>query len=280
MNGGRAECPYYPATNRWKHINKSGKEKMTVSTDMKKGLSCTQAKSMYQNIRNTTQLFGILLAAMLLGMGIYYFNILYVIGALAAAVFAGRVFCGWICPNGAWMDHVVKRFSLHRKMPGFLVNRWFGYSFTVVFLGVFIYLRVFITDAPWVWTIPIGMMAVQMILGTILGAMYYPRGFCAHVCPWGILGSLLGRRATYQMTINSNCRSCGTCSSACSLGGILEPAISRVKENHKPETLSADCMRCMSCAGACPANAIQFGPVSQVPFANKENASKRPCQQG
>ena len=235
---------------------------MTVAPGAKKGMNCIQAKSMYQNIRNTTQLFGVILSILLLGMGIYFFNILFVIVALAAALFAGRVFCGWVCPNGAWMDHIVKRFSLHRKMPGFLTSRWFGYSFTIVFLTVFLYLRVFITDSPWVWTIPIGMMAVQMTLGTILGAIYYPRGFCAHVCPWGIIASLIGRRAAYQMTIGSHCKSCRTCTSTCPLGGILEPAIDKVKESKRSATMSADCMRCMSCVGTCPTNAIQFGPVS------------------
>ena len=248
----------------------TGKEgSMTVTTGTQKGMSCSQAKSMYQNIRNTTQLFGVILAALLLGMGIYYFNILFVIGALAAAVFAGRVFCGWVCPNGAWLDHVVKRFSLHRRMPGFLVSRWFGYSFTIIFLGIFVYLRVFITDSPWLWTIPIGMMAVQMTLGTILGIIYYPRGFCAHVCPWGILASLLGRRASYQMTVHPNCKGCRTCTAACPLGGLLEPVIGQVKESRGAAVISADCMRCMNCAGACPANAIRFGPVaSELPVDN------------
>ncbi len=234
---------------------------MAQTAETKKGQSCIQAKSMYTNIRHTTQLFGIILAALLLGMGIYYFNILFVIAALAAAFFAGRVFCGWICPNGAWLDHVIRRISPNRKMPGFLTSPWFGYGFTVVFLAVFIYLRVFVTDAPWTWTIPIGMMAVQMTLGTIVGAMYYPRGFCAHVCPWGVLGKLLGRIAPYQMQIQSNCKSCRTCAATCPLGGILDDAIDRVKETGRPETLSTNCMRCMNCAGACPANAIRFGPA-------------------
>lgn len=249
---------------------------MAATQASKKNPGCTQTKSMYQNIRNTTQLFGIILSVLLLGMGIYYFNILFVIGALVTSLFAGRVFCGWVCPNGAWLDHVVKRFSLHRKMPVFLTSRWFGYSFTIVFLTVFVYLRVFVTDSAWLWTIPIGMMAVQMTLGTILGAIYYPRGFCAHICPWGILASLLGRRASYQMTIRSNCKSCGTCTASCPLGDILEPAIASVKETKVPATLSTDCMRCMGCAGACPTNAIQFGPVSggepeTKPMPNTQN---------
>lgn len=245
-----------------------------ASTPVKKGITCTQAKLMYQGIRNTTQLFGIILAALLLGMGIYYFNILFVIGALAAALFAGRVFCGWICPNGAWLDHVVKRFSLHRRMPSFLANPWFGYGFTVVFLAVFLYLRIFVTDSPWTWTIPIGMMAVQMTLGTILGAIYYPRGFCAHVCPWGVLGKLLGRKAAYQMAIHPGCKSCRTCADSCPLGGILDTAIDRVKETKEPALLSTNCMRCMNCAGVCPTNAIRFGPAETADASGQVPADK------
>jgi ferredoxin-type protein NapH len=270
MNGAPAECRFRPAICRQKpveHYIIFIKEiKMVDLQPPKKGLNCTQAKTMYQNIRNTTQLFAVILSAMLLGMGIYYFNILFVIAALLIAIFAGRVFCGWVCPNGAWLDHIVSRFSLDRKMPRFLTSRWFGYSFTVIFLTIFVYLRVFITDSAWVWTIPIGMMAVQITLGTILGAIYYPRGFCAHVCPWGITGSLIGRKASYQMTIHPNCKSCRTCASICPLGGLLEPAIDTVKETRMPVTVSSDCMRCMSCVGACPANALRFGPVTDPPF--------------
>ncbi len=226
------------------------------------GSSCTQAKSMFQNIRNTTQLFAILLSALLLGLSIFYFNILFVIGALLAALFAGRVFCGWICPNGAWIDHGVSRFSRNKKLPRILAHPWFGYGFTLVFLSAFAFLHWNVTGSQWVWLVPLGMMGVQVTLATILGGLYYPRGFCSHICPWGVLGAQLGRTARYQMSIGPECKSCKTCTQACPLGGILEPAIEQVKQTKEPARLSTRCMRCMRCVGACPTNALQYGAQS------------------
>lgn len=221
--------------------------------------SCVQAKSMFASIRNTTQLFAIILAGLLLGLGIYYFNILFVLGALIAALFAGRVFCGWICPNGAWLDHIVSRISPGRKMPRFLTHPGFGYGFTLVFLAAFFLLHWSISDTAWVWLVPMGIMGVQFSLATLFGAVYYHRGFCANVCPWGVLGSLLGRGAPYQMRIDPQCKSCKTCVKACPLGGIPEPAVEEVKNSGGPARLSSKCMRCMRCVAVCPTNALQMG---------------------
>lgn len=224
-----------------------------------KGLTCNQAKSMFQGIRSSVQLFGVILAILLLGMWVYYFNILFVVGALIGAVIAGRVFCGWICPNGTWSDYVVRLFSPGRDLPTFFKNKWFGYGFTIVFLAAFVGLRFVITDATKVWMIPIGIMFVQFALATVFGALFYPRAFCAHVCPWGVLASLLGRRAKYQMMINPNCKNCRTCAQECPLGGILEPALDQVQDTNRITLLSPKCMRCMQCVNVCPSNALHFG---------------------
>ncbi|WP_291320225.1 4Fe-4S binding protein [Desulfonatronospira sp.] len=238
---------------------------MSKAEKQSKGTACTQAKSMFQNVRNTTQLFAVLLSALLLGLGVYYFNILFVLGALLAALFAGRVFCGWICPNGAWIDHGVSRFSRYRKLPGILNHRWFGYGFTFVFLTAFAFVHWKVQGSAWVWLVPIGMMGVQVSLATILGGLYHPRSFCSHICPWGVLGALIGKKGRYQMRIDTGCKSCHTCARQCPFGGILEPAIAQVKDSGEPVQLSTRCMRCMRCVGACPTNALQFGVHQDAP---------------
>jgi DNA-binding transcriptional ArsR family regulator len=148
LNGGHTVCPWQPQRHREKSVTETNYDfkrqgaKMATDTSniRKKGPSnAIQAKSMYQHIRNTTQLFGIILSALLLGLGVYYFNILFVIGALAAALFAGRVFCGWICPNGAWLDHVIRRISPTVQCPVSDQPACSATGLPGVFLAVFIY---------------------------------------------------------------------------------------------------------------------------------------------
>ncbi|MEW6662413.1 MAG: 4Fe-4S binding protein [Bacillota bacterium] len=225
---------------------------------------------MYQKIRLGIQLFAAVLALLLLGVGVYSFNLLYVASALGLAFFAGRFFCGWLCPLGLFTERVLKFFSREKKVPAFMTSGWFRYGFTGLFLAGFILLWV----SPLAAIVkPFILMGTMFVLATIIGMLFYPKGWCAYVCPWGVLASLIGRMAPYQMVIGGGCKGCMSCAKACPVTGILEPAVAHTRETKEPAIMQTRCIRCMQCAEACPMGNIDLKTVSQV--QSKVAASSR-----
>lgn len=216
---------------------------------------------MYQKIRLGIQLFASLLALLLLGVGVYSFNLLYVASALGLAFFAGRFFCGWLCPLGLFTERVLKFFSREKKIPAFMTSGWFRFGFTVLFLAGFVILWV----SPLAEIVkPFILMGTMFVLAIIIGVLFYPKGWCAYVCPWGVLSSMIGRVAPYQMVVGEDCKGCLRCTKACPVTGILEPAIARTRETKEPAVMQTRCIRCLQCAGACPLGNIDLKSASQI----------------
>lgn len=216
---------------------------------------------MYQKIRLGIQLFASLLALLLLGVGVYSFNLLYVASALGLAFFAGRFFCGWLCPLGLFTERVLKFFSREKKIPAFMTSSWFRYGFTVLFLAGFVILWV----SPLAEIVkPFILMGTMFVLAIIIGVLFYPKGWCAYVCPWGVLSSMIGRVAPYQMVVGEDCKGCLRCTKACPVTGILEPAIARTRETKEAAVMQTRCIRCLQCAGACPLGNIDLKSASQI----------------
>lgn len=206
------------------------------------------------------QMIGMLLAGLFIAFKVYFFNLLYVVSGLFASAYAGRVYCGWFCPNGAWLEHGVSRFSRRKGLPDTLKKPWVRYSITAVFLAVLIAL--FLSDVKR-WIIPLAVMGSMVLAGTVLGALFYPRAFCAYLCPWGVMQTLIGRRAKLQVVIDSNCRSCFACVKACPIDKAPEQAVLNVKQTRDASALSSRCIRCMKCVSICPSNAIHLATVVQ-----------------
>ncbi|MBS3976166.1 MAG: 4Fe-4S binding protein [Syntrophomonadaceae bacterium] len=216
---------------------------------------------MYQKIRLGIQLFASLLALLLLGVGVYSFNLLYVASALGLAFFAGRFFCGWLCPLGLFTERVLKFFSREKKIPAFMTKSWFRYGFTALFLAGFVILWV----SPLAEIVkPFILMGTMFVLAIIIGVLFYPKGWCAYVCPWGVLSSMIGRVAPYQMVVGEDCKGCLRCAKACPVTGILEPAIARTRETKEAAVMQTRCIRCLQCAGACPLGNIDLKSASQI----------------
>jgi polyferredoxin len=216
---------------------------------------------MYQKIRLGIQLFAAVLAMLLLGVGVYSFNLLYVAGALGLSLFAGRFFCGWLCPLGLFTERVLKFLSRNQKIPAFMNSDWFRYGFTILFLAGFILL----------WASPLSeiakpliLMGSMFILATIMGIFFYPKGWCGNLCPWGILAGLIGRVAPYQMILGGDCKGCLKCAKACPVTGILEPAVAQARRTSESAIMQTRCIRCLQCAEACPVGNIDLKAKSEL----------------
>lgn len=217
-------------------------------------------KQMFQLVRGSTQVTGGTLAVTLLGAKLLFFNILFAATGVVTAAFAGRVYCGWFCPMGAWLEHGASRFSRSKPAPAWMSNEWFGRIFSIVFVAGFASL--FFLPVPR-WIIPVAMMGTMVVIGTALAAAFYPRAYCAHVCPWGVMQAIIGRRARLQIVVDEKCRGCLACSRACPLDKLPAPAVAKVRDTGEKSAVSSRCIRCMKCTAVCPANAIRFRPLAE-----------------
>ena len=213
---------------------------------------------MYQRARLGTQLYGAALAAVLLMAGVLSFNILFVIASLGVALFAGRLFCGWICPMGLWTEQVVQKLSRGRSEPRILQSPRFRYLFLTFFLASLIAVRHFGLVSPALF--PFIMMGTVFVLATLLGILYRGRTWCSGLCPWGTMGGLLSRFSRYRLSVTESCVGCQRCVRNCASPFALKSAISDRKMSKEASVISEECVRCHRCVDVCPKGALEYLP--------------------
>ncbi|MDD1715667.1 MAG: 4Fe-4S binding protein [Methanolinea sp.] len=185
------------------------------------------------------------------------------------SLFAGRIWCGWLCPMGACQElgsPVIKK-TVKDGWPN-----WIKYVVTVLWIAAIA--RAFLAAGgiqgidPFYGTVygisvsslQVLMMVVLIFTGIFLVAFLTgKRGFCHILCPIaGIM--VLGRKIrnavgwpALQLTADaSRCTDCLTCSKRCPMGLDVHGMV------RKGEMERADCILCAGCADSCPAGAITY----------------------
>ena len=186
------------------------------------------------------------------------------------SLFVARLWCGWLCPMGAWQEicsPVMKR-TVKDGWPN-----WIKYGVTVLWLAV---IGLSIAGAGGIQTvdpfygtvngISVSSFEVLTIVAIIFAIIFIGafitgrRGFCHVLCPIAGLmvagrkiRNLIGWPALQLSADPSRCIDCGQCTQACPMGLDVQ---SMVKEN---KTENADCILCASCADACQNDVIEYG---------------------
>lgn len=196
-----------------------------------------------------------------------------------AAIAAGPLFCGWLCPAGALPEFlgriVPDRFKVDLKQHtrivplrygffvGFLLAPFVSASICCSFCNFthmqnivsatfgdpagLLYFTTMGFLAGFVWIVALGMMTVG------------GRGWCLFLCPAGTMQGLASRataRFGWSRRVRADgdaCTSCGTCASVCSMRAVdvAAPAPAAVDHNL--------CNDCFDCTAACPTGAMRFG---------------------
>ena len=181
--------------------------------------------------------------------------------------FVARLWCGWICPMGAWQE-ICSPVIMHTVQEGWRPR--VKYGVTMLWLALIAYLFIgaggirtinpfYDTDNGLSITSLAPLVVVIVIFLLIFGVAYFMgrRGFCRVLCPIAVL-MITGRKIRNAigwpaLQLNADpirCIDCNACSGTCPMGLDVH---GMVKEGNME---SAECIFCASCADRCPKGAI------------------------
>lgn len=176
-----------------------------------------------------------------------YVVALVMLTLMVIAPFAGRWFCGNLCPRGSFNDFWLGKISRKKKIPPVLRSLWVRvpvFLFLMGFMGFRLSTTQGLVDK-------IGMVFVIMCLITtsvavILGVFFSPRAWCSF-CPMGTMQKFLDR-GRHKLELDQNtCVKCGLCTKVCPMHLDVKTI------GHHP-----DCIKCGRCIDACPKDALKF----------------------
>lgn len=195
-----------------------------------------------------------------------------------AAVAAGPLFCGWLCPAGAlpeYLSHAIPdRFKFDFKKHVDIVPLRYGFLAGILLvpfvassvccsfcnftqmqnivsaasgnLSGFAFFSSMGLLAAAVWVVPLGLFTKG------------GRGWCLFLCPAGTvmgLASWASARLPWFPRVRANaslCSSCGTCEDVCPMRAIdIGKSDERMVNDHL-------CVQCQDCVGTCPTGALEY----------------------
>jgi len=186
------------------------------------------------------------------------------------SLFVARLWCGWLCPMGAWQE-ICSPVMKHTVKEGW--RNAIKYGVTVLWLAVIAYsfysaggIRSVDPLYGTVNGISITSLEVLMIVGIIFVFIFLIafftgwRGTCHVFCPIAAL-MIAGRKIrnlacwpALQLSADaSRCIDCNACSKNCPMGLDVNGMV------RKDEIENAECIMCASCADTCPKGAITYG---------------------
>lgn len=194
--------------------------------------------------------------------------LLYLLLFILSLVVA-RLWCGWLCPMGAWQE-ICSPIIKHTVKEGW--RNYVKYGVTALWLAVIAYsfygaggIRSVDPFYGTVNGISISSLPVLMIVGIIFGIIFIVayfmgrRGFCHVFCPIAALmitgrkiRNLIGWPALQISSDASRCTDCNTCSKNCPMGLDVNGMV------RKGEMENAECILCGSCVDTCPKNVISY----------------------
>ena len=116
-----------------------------------------------------------------------YLVLFFMLFLLGLSYFKGRFWCANLCPRGSFLDLVLRKVSLRKKIPHLIISHTF--KWTVFFLFIIFFIVQIITADKTLYSIGyvfIKMCLLTSIIAIVLGISIHERTWCAF-CPMGTL---------------------------------------------------------------------------------------------
>lgn len=170
-------------------------------------------------------------------------------GSLVAALFFGRIYCGYACPMNTLMiptEWISKKFKLQtKKTPKWLQSGKVGWislgaSMALMIMGKQILQK----------NIPI--LLIWLVASVVITLRYKPEVFHNLICPFGVLQKLFGKSAWYSERVDqSGCIGCKLCEKVCPTSAIIVL-------DRKAKIDTSLCLQCTNCVQVCPKDTIHY----------------------
>lgn len=176
-----------------------------------------------------------------------------------SAIFAGRAFCGWLCPGG-FVNQMIGKISFAKLR---LRNRFLKIAplGTAVGLAVVLVLWLGLDNPRSIAPIRVGefwssirlsfehaslpwLIRTAVVLGLAASGLLVANLWCRFACPTGGLLELFRGVALFRVFKTRACNDCDACLRVCEMG--TRPG-------------EANCTNCGDCLKTCPLEAIKFG---------------------
>jgi len=172
--------------------------------------------------------------------------------SLVAAIFFGRVYCGYVCPMNTLMipaEWLSKKLKMQtQKTPKCLKSGVFAWVFLVFTIAIMI-----ISQGVLHLNLPV--LLIWLVISVLVTLRFKPEVFHNLICPFGTLQRTFGRFAIFSKKVNNaSCIGCRLCEPVCPSG-----AIEVQNEDSKAAISNKLCHQCTNCADVCPEDAIQYG---------------------
>jgi ferredoxin-type protein NapH len=205
-----------------------------------------------------------------LSQGILNAGFVFWMLVIISVLLFGRVFCGWFCWFGGYLDLVEwsigekLKIKLPRNMPlyltaipfvalfvkiyGSLLLNWFsGFPTTFTFNLA--------NSEPWGGQqTGLSILITSILYGPVLLYFFGRHAWCRYLCPIGALLKIFNRIGIGKVKlVNEECNGCGKCTRVCDM---QVDVLGNLKTYG--QVTSSDCIRCLKCTDECPTGAIAF----------------------
>jgi len=175
--------------------------------------------------------------------------LLFAAGILVS-IFAGRYFCGWICPMNTmfrFIDVFYRKLKIKRAAPPvFLSGRLTRFLILALFIGAMVIIRK--------RQIPVNMLLYLMAFSVLVTLFFEESFWHKSLCPFGTILSFTSRKSLINMSIDEEvCISCGLCQKVC------PPASIQTLDNKKRQNTVHECLMCYECVSHCPVKTCTIG---------------------
>ncbi len=178
----------------------------------------------------------------------------------------GRILCGFACPVGSLQELISKimfksnikkqnnvKYKIDISLKTATIIRWifFGVITVLAIFWSFLLLQIinpftgfnFFTNP----LAPLLLIPGITLISVIIASVFVYRPWCRLFCPFGALGSLVGRFTQFKYIRTEDCNDCGLCEKIC-------PTHQAERDSKKRE-----CYYCNRCVTVCSQDAIKLG---------------------